>query len=148
MLPGNHTENNQGQPNVENSFLCGIKQRLLSFIFRGIWNEERDDTLVGILAFILVWTIYYLHASCGSFPTLYMFQAVDDFLFFFEWGTLFKMSNFFNLFFTDVFVIVLVLLLHCFWALFFICVYYCVSTCMCTWNYISMQSIMAIQLHV
>ncbi|KAI4352620.1 hypothetical protein L6164_006855 [Bauhinia variegata] len=35
----------QGQPNPENSFLSGIKQRLLSFIFRGIWNEERDDTL-------------------------------------------------------------------------------------------------------
>ncbi|XP_058105205.1 light-mediated development protein DET1 isoform X5 [Magnolia sinica] len=27
------------------SFLSGIKQRLLSFIFRGIWNEETDHTL-------------------------------------------------------------------------------------------------------
>ncbi|KAF7837373.1 light-mediated development protein DET1 isoform X1 [Senna tora] len=45
QAPGNHIENNQGQHNVENSFLSGIKQRLLSFIFRGIWNEEKDDTL-------------------------------------------------------------------------------------------------------
>lgn len=34
------------QPNAENSFLSGIKQRLLSFIFREIWNEESDNTLV------------------------------------------------------------------------------------------------------
>ncbi|KAK1273764.1 Light-mediated development protein DET1 [Acorus gramineus] len=27
------------------SFLSGIKQRLLSFVFRGIWNEETDHTL-------------------------------------------------------------------------------------------------------
>ncbi|XP_057450116.1 light-mediated development protein DET1 isoform X2 [Lotus japonicus] len=49
QLPGNHTENNihqdQGQPNLGRSFLSGIKQRLLSFIFQGLWNEERDDTL-------------------------------------------------------------------------------------------------------
>ncbi|KAL8036075.1 hypothetical protein ABFS82_12G133000 [Erythranthe guttata] len=29
----------------EASFLSGLKQRLLSFIFRGIWNEEDDPTL-------------------------------------------------------------------------------------------------------
>ncbi|GAB2286504.1 acid phosphatase det1 [Dionaea muscipula] len=29
----------------ENSFLGGIKQRLLSFIFRGIWNEETDQSM-------------------------------------------------------------------------------------------------------
>lgn len=29
------------------SFLSGIKQRLLSFIFGKIWNEEADPTLVG-----------------------------------------------------------------------------------------------------
>lgn len=34
------------QPNAENSFLSGIKQRLLSFIFREIWNEESDNTMV------------------------------------------------------------------------------------------------------
>ncbi|KAL5128303.1 Light-mediated development protein DET1 [Glycine soja] len=47
QLPGNHIENHlhQGQPNLGNSFLSGIKQRLLSFIFQGLWNEERDDTL-------------------------------------------------------------------------------------------------------
>ncbi|CAK8539274.1 unnamed protein product [Lathyrus sativus] len=47
QVPENHVENHmhQGQPNVGNSFLSGIKQRLLSFIFQGLWNEETDDTL-------------------------------------------------------------------------------------------------------
>ncbi|XP_039047718.1 light-mediated development protein DET1-like [Hibiscus syriacus] len=35
---------NQDQPNSNNSFLSGIKQRLLSFIFREIWSEETDQT--------------------------------------------------------------------------------------------------------
>ncbi|XP_021594273.1 light-mediated development protein DET1 isoform X2 [Manihot esculenta] len=41
-----HVENsvNNTQPSSENSFLSGIKQRLLSFIFRGIWNEERHNS--------------------------------------------------------------------------------------------------------
>ncbi|XP_031287845.1 light-mediated development protein DET1-like [Pistacia vera] len=45
-LPGNNIENgsNHDQPNQDNPFLSGIKQRLLSFIFRGIWNEETDQT--------------------------------------------------------------------------------------------------------
>ncbi|XP_044509672.1 light-mediated development protein DET1 isoform X2 [Mangifera indica] len=45
-LPGNHIENgsNHDQPNQDNAFLSGIKQRLLSFIFQGIWNEETDQT--------------------------------------------------------------------------------------------------------
>lgn len=30
---------------LESNFLSGIKQRLLSFIFRGIWTEETDQTL-------------------------------------------------------------------------------------------------------
>ncbi|KAI9165764.1 hypothetical protein LWI28_019969 [Acer negundo] len=33
----------QNLPNQGNFFLSGIKQRLLSFIFRGIWNEETDQ---------------------------------------------------------------------------------------------------------
>lgn len=43
----NHVEDgvNHNQPNPENTFLSGIKQRLLSFIFQGIWNEETDETL-------------------------------------------------------------------------------------------------------
>ncbi|KAK8471797.1 hypothetical protein PHAVU_002G035400 [Phaseolus vulgaris] len=47
QFPGNHVDNHmpQGQTNPENSFLSGIKQRLLSFIFQGLWNEERDETL-------------------------------------------------------------------------------------------------------
>lgn len=40
---------NEGVPSSDRSmlqsvFLSGIKQRLLSFIFRGIWNEEVDET--------------------------------------------------------------------------------------------------------
>ncbi|CAJ2650787.1 unnamed protein product [Trifolium pratense] len=47
QVPENGLENHmhQGQLNTENSFLSGIKQRLLSFIFQGIWNEETDDSL-------------------------------------------------------------------------------------------------------
>lgn len=30
----------------EAPFLSGLKQRLLSFIFQGIWNEEDDPALV------------------------------------------------------------------------------------------------------
>ncbi|GMQ07586.1 hypothetical protein CsSME_00051723 [Camellia sinensis var. sinensis] len=40
---GNGLQHNQSIPN--SSFLSGIKQRLLSFIFRGIWAEETDQTL-------------------------------------------------------------------------------------------------------
>ncbi|KAJ6885172.1 light-mediated development protein DET1-like [Populus alba x Populus x berolinensis] len=41
---GNHVNNgvHSNQPNSDNSFLSGIKQRLLSFIFQGIWSEETD----------------------------------------------------------------------------------------------------------
>ncbi|XP_077233309.1 light-mediated development protein 1 / deetiolated1 (DET1) isoform X2 [Tasmannia lanceolata] len=39
-----HHQHTQG-----GSFLSGIKQRLLSFIFHGIWNEETDHTLVQFL---------------------------------------------------------------------------------------------------
>ncbi|XP_021903407.1 light-mediated development protein DET1 isoform X2 [Carica papaya] len=51
QFPGNrgdHMENGlrNDQPNADNLFLSGIKQRLLSFIFREIWNEETDQTLV------------------------------------------------------------------------------------------------------
>ncbi|XP_050216548.1 light-mediated development protein DET1 isoform X2 [Mercurialis annua] len=40
----NHLENSvhDTQPGSDNSFLSGIKQRLLSFIFRGIWNEDKN----------------------------------------------------------------------------------------------------------
>ncbi|KAG7615459.1 Light-mediated development protein DET1 [Arabidopsis thaliana] len=33
------------QPSGSNSFLSGVKQRLLSFIFREIWNEESDNVM-------------------------------------------------------------------------------------------------------
>ncbi|KAK3017367.1 hypothetical protein RJ639_005554, partial [Escallonia herrerae] len=39
---GNGVHNNQ--PIQEIFFLRGLKQRLLSFIFRGLWNEETDET--------------------------------------------------------------------------------------------------------
>ncbi|XP_049397557.1 light-mediated development protein DET1-like [Solanum stenotomum] len=44
----NHVGNgfHHSLPESETSFLSGIKQRLLSFIFRGIWNEETDQTMV------------------------------------------------------------------------------------------------------
>ncbi|CAL1390881.1 unnamed protein product [Linum trigynum] len=44
QLSENHAENglHANQPNPDSLFLSGIKQRLLSFIFRGIWNEEVD----------------------------------------------------------------------------------------------------------
>ncbi|XP_059634555.1 light-mediated development protein DET1 isoform X2 [Cornus florida] len=40
---GNGLQHSESVP--DNYFLSGIKQRLLSFIFRGIWNEETDQTL-------------------------------------------------------------------------------------------------------
>ncbi|GMG99237.1 hypothetical protein Nepgr_001077 [Nepenthes gracilis] len=45
--PVNHVENTMHDNLVipDNSFLTGIKQRLLSFIFQGIWNEEKDQSL-------------------------------------------------------------------------------------------------------
>lgn len=45
--PANNNEDNSNNNVVvpHNSFLSGIKQRLLSFIFQGIWNEEVDETL-------------------------------------------------------------------------------------------------------
>ncbi|XP_010661553.1 light-mediated development protein DET1 isoform X6 [Vitis vinifera] len=51
QLPRNHVENglDHNQINMNNSFLSGIKQRLLSFIFRSISNEETDKTLAQFL---------------------------------------------------------------------------------------------------
>ncbi|KAM7491055.1 hypothetical protein LguiA_033976 [Lonicera macranthoides] len=48
QVPVNNVGNgvHHHQPVPDNSFLSGIKQRLLSFIFRGIWKEETDHTLV------------------------------------------------------------------------------------------------------
>lgn len=40
LFVNSHAQETQGS-----SFLSGIKQRLLSFIFRKIWNEEADPTL-------------------------------------------------------------------------------------------------------
>lgn len=47
QVPQNHVQNglHHNQPHLDNTFLSGIKQRLLSFIFRRIWNEEKDRTL-------------------------------------------------------------------------------------------------------
>lgn len=55
-FPENHAPNglHLSQPNLEDSFLSGIKQRLLSFIFRGIWNEEKDPSLVGFLTLLSI----------------------------------------------------------------------------------------------
>ncbi|XP_010246313.1 PREDICTED: light-mediated development protein DET1 isoform X2 [Nelumbo nucifera] len=50
-LSANQVENGlQSHQNMPGTpFLSGIKQRLLSFIFRGIWNEETDHTMVQFL---------------------------------------------------------------------------------------------------
>uniref|UniRef100_A0A2P2L2W7 Light-mediated development protein DET1 isoform X4 n=1 Tax=Rhizophora mucronata TaxID=61149 RepID=A0A2P2L2W7_RHIMU len=47
QMSEDHIENNLANnlSNPENSFLGSIKQRLLSFIFQAIWNEEKDKTL-------------------------------------------------------------------------------------------------------
>ncbi|KAG2722376.1 hypothetical protein I3843_02G109400 [Carya illinoinensis] len=60
QLPGNNVQNGThlSQPNQEDSLLSGIKQRLLSFIFQGISNEEKDPALVG---FLTLWSF------CSSF---------------------------------------------------------------------------------
>ncbi|CAK9141834.1 unnamed protein product [Ilex paraguariensis] len=46
QVPLDHVGNGQhhNSPIPFNSFLSGIKQRLLSFIYRRIWNEETDQT--------------------------------------------------------------------------------------------------------
>ena len=61
QLPQNHVQNglHHSQPNLEESFLSGIKQRLLSFIFRRIWNEEKDRTLVGYIIFVPYLFIFF-----------------------------------------------------------------------------------------
>lgn len=41
----------------ETSFLSGIKQRLLSFIFQAIWNEETDPCLVSYLKFRMIFLL-------------------------------------------------------------------------------------------
>uniref|UniRef100_A0A5B7A0W9 Putative light-mediated development protein DET1 isoform X2 n=1 Tax=Davidia involucrata TaxID=16924 RepID=A0A5B7A0W9_DAVIN len=47
QVPMNHVGNGlqHSEPFSDISFLSGIKQRLLSFIFREKWNEETDNTL-------------------------------------------------------------------------------------------------------
>ncbi|XP_052175055.1 light-mediated development protein DET1 isoform X2 [Diospyros lotus] len=47
QVPANHVVNGlqHNHPISDSSFLSGIKQRLLSFIFRSIWSEETDETL-------------------------------------------------------------------------------------------------------
>lgn len=59
QLPENHVENglHHNQLTSENTFLSGIKQRLLSFIFRGLWNEEMDQNLVGYLTFSILFDL-------------------------------------------------------------------------------------------
>lgn len=42
---GNEVMRHPQSSEVQSSFLSGIKQRLLTFMFRGIWNEERDHSL-------------------------------------------------------------------------------------------------------
>lgn len=78
-FPGNQVENGYNQVNQDNSFLSGIKQRLLSFIFQGMWNEETDQTVVGLSLFTLCyffWPQRYLRSLSRSilahYPVIYM----------------------------------------------------------------------------
>lgn len=81
QVPENHVENHmhQGQPNVGNSFLSGIKQRLLSFIFQGLWNEETDDTLVSLINLLLIDQFLFLF-SYALVVQLYHFYVHNTFL--------------------------------------------------------------------
>lgn len=65
---GRQDENGQRHPphpHAGGLFLSGIKQRLLSFIFRRIWSEETDHTLVRCCN--ILWN-YYLWAITMSVP--------------------------------------------------------------------------------
>lgn len=75
----NHVGNgfHHSLPQSETSFLSGIKQRLLSYIFRGIWNEA-DQTMVSkrilisvcakSVSMLIAWLLCNLlcHQSCKS----------------------------------------------------------------------------------
>lgn len=56
-FPGNQVGNSHNQVNQDDSFLSGIKQRLLSFIFQGMWNEETDQAMVGLSLFTLCYFV-------------------------------------------------------------------------------------------
>lgn len=78
----NHVGNgfHHSLPESETSFLSGIKQRLLSFIFRGIWNEETDQTMVSkrILISLCVKSYSVLFACLlMSFITSSKLQIID-----------------------------------------------------------------------
>ncbi|KAJ0018059.1 hypothetical protein Pint_11658 [Pistacia integerrima] len=96
-LPGNNIENgsNHDQPNQDNPFLSGIKQRLLSFIFRGIWNEETDQTTriqclkkkfyfhfqdyVDLIIWkVLVNFLFYPHIHIGISPFTYSITTIGQ----------------------------------------------------------------------
>lgn len=66
----NGLHHSQPQPNATNSFLSGIKQRLLSFIFREIWNEESDNVLVRCSS-----TSLFLYKIALSFVICYCFLS-------------------------------------------------------------------------
>lgn len=62
----------------EASFLSGLKQRLLSFIVRGIWNEEDDPTMVSC-DFIedpgVSIVFFYLTVNINCFPHSFSFEG-------------------------------------------------------------------------
>lgn len=67
QVPQNHVQNglHHNQPHLDNTFLSGIKQRLLSFIFRRIWNEEKDRTLVGYITLYSILLFSFHSTLCG-----------------------------------------------------------------------------------
>ncbi|PPD66196.1 hypothetical protein GOBAR_DD36926 [Gossypium barbadense] len=63
---------NHDQPNSNNSFLSGIKQRLLSFIFREIWSEETDQTQNAADELYLLFERFCDHFHATSINSMYM----------------------------------------------------------------------------
>ncbi|GER36735.1 light-mediated development protein DET1, partial [Striga asiatica] len=63
---------NQHQPISEALFLGGLKQRLLSFIFRGTWNEEEDLALSSAEELYALFELFCDHFHTSSKSLFYM----------------------------------------------------------------------------
>ena len=79
----NHAANglHHDRPAGETSFLSGIKQRLLSFIYQGIWNEETDQTLVSHINMELIMLLegffYIIIYLCPFVVCGYRFEVLS-----------------------------------------------------------------------
>ena len=81
LLAGDVENGYHHSPSNDSSFLSGLKQRLLSFIFGRIWNEETDHRLVGYMRLlnpssavsVLIFVIFYVLEFRHSFVWLLCF---------------------------------------------------------------------------